>query len=196
MEIKLKLIIIGPPGCGKTSIIRKYIHNTYSEFYRSTIGVDFALKKLIYNNNIIHIQLWDLAGQERFGLYTKIYYKNSNGAIIVYDLADKSSFDKVPLWLEDIQSKIYPGDNIPILLMGNKLDQLNPDPNNNKLEYSKLNKFIGFKMVSAKTGENLDGAMDLIINHMLENYSTRINKLENIIKLEPPNKPPEKPCCD
>lgn len=79
-----KILVIGELGTGKTSFIKQYVHKFYSQNYRATIGVDFALKVLNWDaSTIIRLQLWDIAGQERFGNMTRVYYKEAVGAFIV-----------------------------------------------------------------------------------------------------------------
>lgn len=74
----------GELGTGKTSFIKRYVHQFFSQNYRATIGVDFALKVLNWDQStIIRLQLWDIAGQERFGNMTRVYYKEAVGAFIV-----------------------------------------------------------------------------------------------------------------
>lgn len=79
-----RLTSLGELGTGKTSFIKQYVHKFFSQNYRATIGVDFALKVLNWDQStIIRLQLWDIAGQERFGNMTRVYYKEAVGAFIV-----------------------------------------------------------------------------------------------------------------
>jgi len=82
--------------------------------------VDFAQMVVEADSSRLHLQLWDVAGQERFGAMTKVYYRNASGAIIVYDVNDPASFKAVEHWKKDIEEKLEPFSNIPILLLGNK----------------------------------------------------------------------------
>jgi small GTP-binding protein len=74
-EYQCKVVVIGPPATGKTSLVRRYTHGTFERGYKQTIGVDFEVKTIPWNNNItIHVQLWDIAGQERFSAVVPVSY--------------------------------------------------------------------------------------------------------------------------
>ena len=86
-EVLYKILVIGELGTGKTSLIKRYVHQFFSTNYRATIGVDFALKVINWDNNtIIRLQLWDIAGQETFKFLSKSFYENAVGAFVVTDL--------------------------------------------------------------------------------------------------------------
>jgi Ras-related protein Rab-32 len=136
--------VIGELGTGKTSIIKRYVHQFFSQHYRATIGVDFALKVLTWDQNtIIRLQLWDIAGslkkklkikpsfkyflltsgQERFGNMTRVYYKEAVGAFIVFDVTRTATFEAVLKWKADLDSKVQlpDGTPIPCVLLANKV---------------------------------------------------------------------------
>ena len=94
-----KIVVVGEIGSGKSALIRRYIHNYYSNessCNRSTIGVDFHLKIIPYTENLdIRLQLWDIAGQERFTSMTRAYYKGTMGALLVFDHSNASSYEAI-----------------------------------------------------------------------------------------------------
>lgn len=119
-----KILVIGELGTGKTSFIKRYVHQFFSQNYRATIGVDFALKVLYWDQNtVIRLQLWDIAGQERFGNMTRVYYKEAVGAFIVFDVTRSATFDAVIKWKQDLDSKVQlpDGSPIPCILLANKV---------------------------------------------------------------------------
>ena len=88
------MIVVGEVGTGKTSLVRQFISQSFSNNYKSTIGVDFALKVIRWDADTqVRLQLWDIAGQERFGSMTRVYYKDAVGVIIVYDVTRKPTFE-------------------------------------------------------------------------------------------------------
>lgn len=116
-----KVLVIGDIGTGKTSIIKRYVHNLFSSNYKSTIGVDFALKVIhLDENTTVRLQLWDIAGQERFGQMTRVYYKEAVGAFIVFDVTRVATLEAIKKWKKDIDTKLK--SDIPVVLLANKSD--------------------------------------------------------------------------
>ncbi|CAG5129822.1 unnamed protein product [Candidula unifasciata] len=166
-----KVLVIGEFGVGKTSLIRRYTEGYFSPNYKLTIGVDFALKSLDWDNNIkVNLQLWDIAGHERFGHMTRVYYKYAIAAIIVYDLSRPATFDSVLKWLEDVNSKVVLSNDqpVPVMLLANKCDLEDGSYEDEKLNtFCKEHNFIGWFKTSAKTNHNVDEAMNFLIKHIL-----------------------------
>uniref|UniRef100_A0A8C2WW66 Ras-related protein Rab n=1 Tax=Cyclopterus lumpus TaxID=8103 RepID=A0A8C2WW66_CYCLU len=154
-ELLFKVLVIGDLGVGKTSIIKRYVHQIFSQHYRATIGVDFALKVLQWNNDtVIRLQLWDIAGQERYGNMTRVYYREAVGALVVFDVTRASTFDAVLKWKDDLDSKVTlnHGRPVPAVLLANKCDQLAPQQP--KLDsFCRENGFVGWFETSAKVRE-------------------------------------------
>ena len=117
-----KVVLLGESGVGKTSIISRYITNTFSEIVMSTTGSSYATKKVeIDSENKIKFQIWDTAGQERFRSLAKIFYQNASVAILVYDITRRESFDKLKeFWIEELKENA-PSDII-LAIAGNKND--------------------------------------------------------------------------
>ncbi|KAI4498405.1 hypothetical protein M0802_006584 [Mischocyttarus mexicanus] len=170
-----KILVIGELGAGKTSIIKRYVHQFFSQHYRATIGVDFALKVLNWDpHTIIRLQLWDIAGQERFGNMTRVYYKEAVGAFIVFDVTRNTTLDAVVKWKQDLDSKVQlpDGSPIPCVLLANKCDQQKEGLVNspNKMdEYCKEKNFVGWFETSAKENINIEEAAKYLVNKILQN---------------------------
>ncbi|XP_059174795.1 ras-related protein Rab-32-like isoform X3 [Physella acuta] len=173
-ELLYKILVIGELGTGKTSIIKRYVHAFFSQHYRATIGVDFALKVLNWDaDTLIRLQLWDIAGQERFGNMTRVYYKEAVGAFVVFDVTRASTFDAVTKWKGDLDNKVQLADGspVPCVLLANKCDQAKEGLVNNTSqmdEFCKEKGFIGWFETSAKENINIDEAGRFLVTKILE----------------------------
>ena len=100
-----KVVLLGEAGVGKTSIISRYVNNTFSDVLMSTTGASFAVKKLeIDPEHKIKFQIWDTAGQERFRSLAKIFYQNAAVAVLVYDITRRDSFQKLKdFWVKELK---------------------------------------------------------------------------------------------
>lgn len=171
-----KILVIGELGTGKTSIIKRYVHQFFSHHYRATIGVDFALKVVEWDENtLIRLQLWDIAGQERFGNMTRVYYKEAVGAFIVFDVTRSQTFEAVRKWKADLDSKVQlpEGSSIPCVLLANKCDMSKEGIVNNPAsmdEFCKDNNFAGWFLTSAKENVNIEDAAKFLISQILHNH--------------------------
>ena len=117
---KLKLIVLGDSGVGKTNIIKRYINDEFSTDTKATVGVEFFYKTFKINNDILKLEIWDTAGQERYKSITSAYYRGSRGALIVYDITRFSSFESIERWIAEINEKV--SGSLKILVIGNKVD--------------------------------------------------------------------------
>jgi len=173
-EHLFKVLFIGDLGVGKTSYIKRYVHQFFSVHYRATIGVDFALKVINWDEDtLIRLQLWDIAGQERFGNMTRVYYKEAVAALIVFDCTRQSTFDAVLTWKNDLDSKVLlpNGDPVPCLLLSNKCDE----PKDGNLDnpqfldsFCKQEGFIGWFDTSAKHNINVTESATFLVKHILD----------------------------
>lgn len=172
-----KIIVVGEVACGKSALIKRYVHNYFGKVanYRATIGVDFQLKLLKFNDELdIRLQLWDIAGQERFSSMTRAYYKGAVGAVVMFDQTDVRTFHAAfEKWKADIDEKVLipGGRKIPVLLVCNKSD-LPKDPRlPNDLEISRIVQEYNFIpkwfKTSAKNGEGVKDAFNVIVRYIM-----------------------------
>ena len=115
-----KIIVLGDCAVGKSNILSKYSKNIFNKSSKSTIGVELITKYFRYEDKIIKVNIWDTAGQERFTSMITTYYKGAKGALLVYDITRKNTFDNIDNWLKEIIS--INSKNICISLIGNKSD--------------------------------------------------------------------------
>lgn len=116
-----RVIIIGEPAVGKSSFLAALTSRNVTDTYQPTVGVDFGSTLTpISNGKLIKSQIWDTAGQEYFAPIIKTFYRDVTAAIIMFDLTEKETFERVDFWLQELKKVHY--DGIPIALIGNKID--------------------------------------------------------------------------
>jgi len=117
---KYKLVFLGDQSVGKTSIITRFMYDNFDRHYQATIGIDFLSKTMYLEDRTVRLQLWDTAGQERFRSLIPSYIRDSSVAVVVYDVANRTSFLNTAKWVEDVRAER--GTDVVICLVGNKTD--------------------------------------------------------------------------
>ena len=115
-----KIVILGSQGVGKTSLVSKYLLNNYSEKIPPTIGASFRTCNINLDGCRVRLQIWDTAGQERFKCHAPLYYRNANGAILVFDITNYKSFLDMKMWVHELQMNVQ--ETLTLTLVGNKID--------------------------------------------------------------------------
>ena len=117
--IRYKMVLFGNVGVGKTSLVERFINDTFEENYVSTLGYTVYEKQFTYQDNVISFMIYDIGGQEQFRELRRKYAEGANTAFIVYDITDLASFHRVEDWKDNLHQ--FAGE-IPFILIGNKLD--------------------------------------------------------------------------
>ena len=180
-----KIILIGDPGVGKTSIMTKFVSNEFQNTYLSTIGVEFKLKEIYINNNTCaRLKIWDTCGQEKFRAITRQYFKNSEGVFIVFDLSNRETIKRLNVWMKDIQDNI--DNDFFIFLVGNKTDIKERDLTiSEEAKQFAINKKINYYEVSAKTGSGIYNIFEKMASKLINKDKIERNKKEvNIDKID------------
>lgn len=151
---RTKIVLLGDQSVGKTSLITRFMYDTFDNTYQATIGIDFLSKTMYLEDRTVRLQLWDTAGQERFRSLIPSYIRDSSVAIVVFDITNRQSFMSTAKWIEDVRSER--GNDVIIVLVGNKADL--SDKRQVTLEEAtakatQLN--IMFMETSAKAGHNV-----------------------------------------
>ncbi|KAF9520621.1 hypothetical protein BS47DRAFT_1323701 [Hydnum rufescens UP504] len=151
---RTKIVLLGDQSVGKTSLITRFMYDTFDNTYQATIGIDFLSKTMYLEDRTVRLQLWDTAGQERFRSLIPSYIRDSSVAIVVFDITNRASFLSTSKWIEDVRSER--GNDVIIVLVGNKADL--SDKRQVTLEEAtakstELN--ILFMETSAKAGHNV-----------------------------------------
>ncbi|KAI3532498.1 Ras family protein [Colletotrichum abscissum] len=122
---KFKLVFLGEQSVGKTSLITRFMYDSFDNMYQATIGIDFLSKAshcytMYLEDRTVRLQLWDTAGQERFRSLIPSYIRDSSVAVVVYDISNAKSFQNTKKWIDDVRAER--GNDVIIVLVGNKTD--------------------------------------------------------------------------
>eukprot|EP01083_Nonionella_stella_P001821 5237_1 len=185
-KVLLKVIILGESGVGKTALLNHYVNNQFIETHKATIGADFMTKEIEIEDKLITLQMWDTAGQERFKSLGNSFYRGADAAILVYDLTQQETFQKIDEWRSNfLDLANEKPEEFPILLLGNKYDLSSNQRQvqiNDVKEYSQQNNMI-FYETSAVNGHNIEQAIRAISDRASEMDSAPIFNTE-VIKHE------------
>nr|XP_027194035.1 ras-related protein Rab-18-like [Dermatophagoides pteronyssinus] len=195
----LKVVVIGESGSGKSNLIQRLVNDRFEERLPSTIGIDFALYQFKLNSlfdknrqQTYHAQIWDTAGMERYrSSMTKIFYRDVDGALLVFDLTRRDHFQALPRWLQEIRNNVHKhnsiddddddddydnrddnADNIqiPIILVGNKIDLFKSREidRNEAIKFAQKYHCVSYVETSAKNSTNVHEAFQQLFDHILE----------------------------
>lgn len=166
---KYKIVFLGEQGVGKTSLITRFMYDTFDDHYQATIGIDFLSKTMYLDDKTIRLQLWDTAGQERFRSLIPSYIRDSRVAIVVYDITKKKSFEFIDKWIEDVKNE-RGEDNVILCIVGNKSD-LSDERQVSTEEGEQKAKVLGaniFMETSTKVGYNVKNLFKKIAKSLPE----------------------------
>lgn len=185
-DLLFKLIIVGESGTGKSCLLHTFVHNAFRSRVQHTVGVEFASKLIPLTltsrrggssakTKIIKLQMWDTAGQERFRAVTRSYFRGAAGALLVYDITRRSTFDHLDRWLSSIRELASP--HAVIVLVGNKLDQDARDrrqvPFLEAAEWADQQGLL-FLETSALSGENVETPFTYAAHAILHQIDTGV----------------------
>lgn len=117
---RFKIVLLGEGRVGKTSILLRYIRGEYDDRQVSTLQASYLDKKIVVDGQPASLSVWDTAGQERYHALGPIYYRDADGALLVYDITDAESFNKVKQWVKELRKML--GNDISVAIAGNKID--------------------------------------------------------------------------
>ena len=159
-SLQCKVVVLGDSGVGKTASINRFVYQKTSTNLKETIGTNCFTKTIKYNDgNVIDFIIWDTAGQERFHSVTSIFYRGTNACILVFDITNRKSFERLEFWREQMINNTESGlvDYLSFIIFANKsdLEKERTVSNEEIQEYAKLHNLQYFD-VSAFTGENIE----------------------------------------
>ena len=165
-EKTVSILTLGETQVGKTSLILRFIDRVFYYDTKTTIGVDFKVKRINLLNKNVLVKIWDSAGQERFKTVTRQYYKNAEGVMLIYDVTSQKSFSMIEEWFKSIIENKRK--DAQVILIGNKKDMVNRVISAEQGE-SLAKKFeIKYYETSALSGENVDQAFEELAENILK----------------------------
>lgn len=204
--LQFKLVLLGDSSVGKSSIVHRFVKDSFDEFRESTIGAAFLSQTIQldkYEGTIIKFEIWDTAGQERYKSLAPMYYRNANAALVVYDITDKESLVKAEEWVNELKSKVK-DDDLVICLVGNKLDLVELKEKEKLVSQSDAERYakeqdLLFHEVSAKTGKGVASIFQEIGENLyLKKQNSQLSQSHqqsNNVQLQRPTTNDTSSCC-
>ncbi|XP_021893063.1 ras-related protein RABA3 [Carica papaya] len=157
IDYVFKIVVIGDSAVGKTQILSRFTRNNFCFDSKSTIGVEFQTRTVTIKGKVVKAQIWDTAGQERYRAVTSAYYRGSVGAMLVYDITRRQSFDHVARWVDELRA--HADNSIVIMLIGNKADLVESRvvPTEDAVEFAE-DQGLFYSETSALSGDNVETA--------------------------------------
>lgn len=188
---KFKLVFLGEQSVGKTSLITRFMYDSFDNTYQATIGIDFLSKTMYLEDRTVRLQLWDTAGQERFRSLIPSYIRDSSVAVVVYDITNYNSFQQTAKWIDDVRTER--GSDVIIMLVGNKTDLSDKRQVTTEEGQRKANELnVMFIETSAKAGYNVKQLFRKVAAALpgMESTSEKTNK-DDLIEVELKKPQPE-----
>lgn len=190
-----KVVLVGNSGVGKSKLLARFTKDEFLQDSKATIGIEFAHKDIHIQNQLIRAQIWDTGGQERYRSITAVYYRDAVGALLVYDVSNRKSFNDLDRWLKEVRTAT--GDETRVLVIGNKSD-LTSTREVSLEEAARYAETNGLKVIetSAKDSSNVQEAFLGILNDIFNKHRpspsvhSRGSKLSN-----KQNSPKKSGCC-
>jgi small GTP-binding protein len=185
-----KVCMLGDPAVGKTSLIRKYVYNDFQEEYVSTIGTEVSKKDIVVKfddpehgckNYDMTLAIWDIIGQKEYRSLISRFYKNANGALIIFDLTRDDTLNNIKEWTSSLFGAIG---KVPVVFVGNKFDLIDKDKfDTDGLMELSMRYSAPWVTTSAKKGENVESAFKKLGEMIIRNsiYFERMNSMIDVL---------------
>lgn len=181
-----KVITVGPPAVGKTCLIMKAVNPEFTlpPTYMCTLGVDFKVKTMMHQGQVVKLHIWDTAGQDRFLHINRMYYRDSNGVFFVFDIGDRKTFDKVEFFWEDFKEYENPDSPAMKVLVGNKSDKGGKEREVTRQQAEELAARYNVQYIetSAKTGDGVQQLFELLVARLAGQKPTETRDAQGLVK--------------
>ncbi|KAI8035004.1 uncharacterized protein LOC128261091 [Drosophila gunungcola] len=153
-KYRFKILLLGDASVGKSCLLMRFANGRFTGKHETTLGVDFKVRHVEVAGQVVKLQIWDTAGEERYRSMLPAYYRGAHGVLLVYDTTSASSFRSIDAWLDEI--KRHCPERINILLVGNKCDDLKRrEVSQRQATYYAAHHQLAFREASAKSGTNV-----------------------------------------
>lgn len=163
----LKLLVLGESNVGKSSIILRFTGNEFRDDMIVTVGLDYKTKQITVDGNTVNLAIWDTAGQERFRTLTPSFYRDGQGAILVYDVTDRQTFQKLETWLNELATYCNKTDIVK-MVVGNKVDLPNREVSTEEgLQFARRHQTLYIES-SAKTADGINCSFEELVQKIIQ----------------------------
>ncbi|MFW9969544.1 MAG: Rab family GTPase [Candidatus Odinarchaeota archaeon] len=172
IEYHFKVIVIGPGGVGKSSLIRRFVENKFTFNYKFTIGVEISSKMVEYEKgSSARLTIWDIGGQDRFKVVRHNFYEGTHGALVVFDISRAETFLNMQEWISDMKNILEK--DVPFIILGNKSDLISEI--GESINVSEPKQFAGkadskYIETSAKSGNNVEEAFAELTKRIVDSF--------------------------
>lgn len=202
-----KVVLIGDSAVGKSNLLSRYARNEFNLNSKATIGVEFQTQSMEIDGKEIKAQIWDTAGQERFRAVTSAYYRGAVGALIVYDISRRATFENVGRWLDEL--RVHSDASVVVMLVGNKCDLANiREVSQEEATLLAQNEKMSFIETSAMDATNVTSAFQSVVKEiyrvvskkpLTSSQSTKSNTVlgssQRLAGIEVGGEQPKRNCC-
>jgi small GTP-binding protein len=166
---KYKVLLLGDGAVGKTSLIRRYVDNKFSGQYATTMGMEPYYKEEKFENTVVGLSVWDVAGQERFKAMRKMFYRGTMGIILICDVTRRDTLENLVKWKDEVKDQLNL--DLPIVVVTNKIDledRREFTPEEGKEFAEKLGNCNGYFETSALTGDQVKNMFNFLANEIMK----------------------------
>mmetsp|Transcript_17690 Transcript_17690/g.68657 ORF Transcript_17690/g.68657 Transcript_17690/m.68657 type:complete len:203 (+) Transcript_17690:69-677(+) len=196
--LQRKVLLVGDASVGKTALMMRFCKNEFSDSLISTIGLDFSARTIRLQDRDVKMQVWDTAGSEKFRSITQAYFRRTHGILLVYSVADLTSFQHVEAWMRSI-ARYTDSDNIVVKLVGNKSDLVKKRVVPKAMADQLAEKYgVEHVVTSAKLGYNVEETFHALGQELMDvagSNSPRKEDKSDAVKLAPRATKTTSSCC-
>lgn len=164
--LRIKIISMGDGGVGKSCVIKRYCEEKFVSKYISTIGIDYGVKPVVVDGREVRVNFWDLSGHPEFFEVRNEFYKDTQGALLMFDVSSQRSFEALDTWLREARK--FSGGSFPCIVCGNKVDKHNRAVDEQSGRGWAESRGYAYFETSAKTGANVDAALNTLFKKVVD----------------------------